>query len=114
VLSVSTVIKSSLQLLQQARIANIVYSTAGNGVPLGGELNRKYFKVNLLDTGLVSSLLDLRYTDVKNIRDINLINKGAVAEQVVGQLLRCNEKFYKDPSLFYWIREQRNANAEID
>ena len=38
----------------------------------------------------------------------------SLAEQFVGQQLLCNAASFADPQLFYWTRETRNANAEVD
>ena len=46
--------------------------------------------------------------------DINLGNKGAVSEQIVGQMLRTIEPFYIEPCLYYWARVESNASSEID
>lgn len=59
-------------------------------------------------------MLNVRLDKVYQIKDINLINAGGLSEQVVGQLLRSIEPFYVSPALFYWARENKNANAEID
>ncbi len=59
-------------------------------------------------------MLGLRLDQIYPVSDINLINIGGLSEQVVGQLLRNNHPFYIDPKLFYWNREQKNSNAEID
>ncbi len=42
------------------------------------------------------------------------VNEGALAEQFVGQQLVCAVPEFVDPQLFYWAREARNANAEVD
>lgn len=42
------------------------------------------------------------------------VNEGALAEQFVGQQLLCAAPAFEDPQLFYWAREARNANAEVD
>ena len=107
-------LKSALNLLCQARIAHRSYSTAGNGVPIAAEINDKFFKVIFLDVGLVSAMLNLTLDKVFQIEDINFINSGGLSEQVVGQLLATLEPFYVAPSLYYWVREKKNASAEID
>ena len=40
--------------------------------------------------------------------------KRDIAEQFTFQELLAYQDFHKDPSLFYWAREARNSNAEID
>ena len=46
--------------------------------------------------------------------DPTLVNRGAVAEQFVGQHLLYSEAPYLTPALHYWARETRNAAAELD
>ncbi|HSW70204.1 MAG TPA: AAA family ATPase [Gammaproteobacteria bacterium] len=107
-------IKQALNLLIKARLCHKVQSSSANGIPLGAEVNSKIFKIILIDVGLVSTMLGLRLHQFKNIEDILVINKGALAEQVVGQLLRLLSPFYVEPALYYWSRELANSNAEID
>ena len=75
--------------------------TAANGLPLGAEVNDKYLKVILLDVGLCSALLGLKLYELEDIQELILINKGGIAEQVTGQLLRTINPFYVEPSLYY-------------
>ena len=42
------------------------------------------------------------------------VNQGSLAEQFVGQELRCSALPFEDTPLFYWHREARSANAEVD
>lgn len=107
-------IKHSLELLCQARICHRVLGCAANGVPLMAELLDRYLKVIFLDIGLCSAALGLALDQLFPIDEISLINKGAIAEQVVGQLLRTINPFYAEPSLTYWHREEKGSNAEID
>lgn len=64
--------------------------------------------------GLCSAVLNLKWNDLEDISDLDLINKGAIAEQVTGQLLRASEPFYVEPGLYYWVRTERSSNAELD
>lgn len=107
-------IKQALDLLLKARLCHKVQSTNANGIPLGAEVNSKMFKIILIDVGMVSTMLGLKLHQFRNIQDILVINKGALAEQVVGQLLRLLSPFYIEPSLYYWNRESPSSNAEID
>lgn len=110
----SVKIKEALNLLCQARVSHKVKCTAANGVPLGAELNQKFLKGILLDVGLSSAILDLRLDALQDIEELDLINKGSIAEQVVGQLLRTIDPFNVEPSLYYWIRNEKGSDAEID
>lgn len=107
-------IKHALRLLNKAMVAHQISSTAANGVPLGAEVNEKYFKEIFLDVGLCSTSLGLILSQIKSAQDISLINRGGIAEQVVGQLLRTINPPYIEPALYYWQREKKGAEAEID
>ena len=108
------VIKEALDLLCKAKVCHRIYATSSNGVPLGAEILQQYFKVILLDVGLCSADLGLTLIEVESIHEIDLINKGGIAEQVVGQLLRTITPFYQEPALYYWVNTDKNASAEID
>lgn len=107
-------IKQATSLLSKALICHMVQSIRANGIPIGAEVNPKVFKMILMDVGLVSTLLGLRLHQFQNMDEILLINKGAIAEQVVGQLLRLLTPFYVEPRLYYWNRELSGSTAEID
>lgn len=110
----SVKIKEALNLLCQARVGHKIKCSAANGVPLGAEINDKFLKVLLLDVGLSSALLDLKLSTLEEIEELDMVNKGAIAEQVVGQLLRTIDPFNAEPALYYWIRNERGSDAEID
>ncbi|OGT32854.1 MAG: AAA family ATPase [Gammaproteobacteria bacterium RIFCSPHIGHO2_02_FULL_39_13] len=107
-------LKKALDLLCKARICYKIQVTHANGLPLLAEVNKKYYKVGLVDTGLASSLLGLRLGHLESVYDLNLVNEGAISEQVIAQLLRCIEPDYVEPHHFYWCRAEKNSNAEID
>lgn len=107
-------IKQALNLLNKARVIHAVVCTHGNGLPLSAETNKKYFKEISVDVGLCSGQLGLTLDEVQSISEISLINKGGIAEQVVGQILRTIFPFYVDPSLYCWMRTTPNSNAEVD
>lgn len=108
------ILKKALQLLNMARVCHKVFATQGNGVPLGAETKESFFKVILLDIGLVSCLLDIKLHQLKQLDTISLVNQGGLSEQLVGQLLRTLEPEYKEPKLYYWLREQKSSQAEVD
>jgi uncharacterized protein len=107
-------IKRALDLLCQAQLCYKVNSCAGNGIPLGAEIKDKFYKVILLDIGLVSSLLNLNLQDLSAIHNIHFINQGKLTEQLVGQLLRSIFPPYQEPVLYYWLREQTGSSSEVD
>lgn len=107
-------IKEALNLLCQARVGHKVKCTAANGLPLGAEINSKALKSILLDVGLCSAILDLRLTYLEDIEELEMINKGGIAEQATGQLLRTIDPCNVEPALYYWIRHEAGSDAEID
>ncbi|MCE5318379.1 MAG: AAA family ATPase [Parachlamydia sp.] len=107
-------IKEALNLLCQARVGHKVKCTAANGVPLGAEINSKFLKAILLDVGLSSAVLDLKLSTLEDINELDMVNKGGIAEQAAGQLLRTIEPFNVEPALYYWVRNERGSDAEID
>lgn len=107
-------IKQAINLLNKARICHRVSGSHANGVPLSAETKEKYFKEIFVDVGLCSVALDLNLNEINSVSEINLINQGAIAEQVVGQLLRTINPFYIQPALYYWVREEKGSSAEVD
>jgi predicted AAA+ superfamily ATPase len=107
-------LKQALSLLTKARVCHQVVRVAGNGLPLAAEENEKFFKVLFLDCGLCGASLGLTLHQINSVQDIIMINHGAVAEQLAGQLLRSLFPPYLSPSLYYWMREEKGSSAEID
>jgi uncharacterized protein len=107
-------LSESLRLLGMARIIHQVFHSACNGVPLGAEVNDKIFKILFLDVGLVSTACGLGALDYEREDDLQLVNQGKLSEQFVGQHLLDIRPPYAPPELYYWVREKRNAAAEVD
>jgi len=107
-------IKEALNLLCQARVGHKIKCSAANGVPLGAEIHAKAIKALLLDVGLSSAVLDLKLSTLEDIEELDMINKGGIAEQAVGQLLRTIDACTIEPALYYWIRHEAGSDAEID
>jgi predicted AAA+ superfamily ATPase len=110
----ATVVKDALNLLCKARVCYKVNATPANGLPLLAGVDHRRFKVEFIDVGLVSTLLELRLDQIEATKDINLINQGALSEQVVAQLLRCTVPEYIEAHNYYWCREEKSSNAEVD
>jgi predicted AAA+ superfamily ATPase len=107
-------LKHALHLLEMARIVYRVPHSDANGLPLGAEINDRYFKTLFLDVGLVCRICGLSMADIQSVDDMMLINSGAICEQFVGQHLLYAGRSYESPQLFYWMRQQGSANAEVD
>lgn len=102
----------AIDKLAMARVIHQVIRTAGNGLPLAAEENEKFFKMLFLDTGLISTMLNLGSRPLQE--DLLLINQGALAEQWVGQELLSSTAEHQQPRLHYWAREAKSSAAEID
>lgn len=107
-------IKEALELLSMSGIIMPVTHTSANGVPLGAEINTKFRKYLFMDTGLLQRLLNLDMDNVLLSSDVNLLNKGKLAEVFVGLELLKYESCYERQSLYYWLRLEKGAQAEID
>lgn len=107
-------LSESLHLLGMARIIHQVFHSACNGVPLGAEVNAKIFKILFLDVGLASTACGLGVLDYEKEDDLQLVNQGKMSEQFVGQHLLDARPLYAPPELYYWMREQKSASAEVD
>jgi hypothetical protein len=110
----SATLKQAFDLLAKAKVCNYVFSSSSNGLPLGAEVNEKYFKAIFLDCGLCSASLGLTLQQLQSIKELILINNGGIAEQIAGQLLRTIFPPFIMPSLYYWQRAEKKSNAEID
>ena len=110
----SSTIKNALALLHKARLCHSVRCVNANGVPVAAEVKEKIFKEIMQDVGLCNAMLGVDLYEMLNTDELTLIHSGGLAEQVTGQLLRTIFPFYSEPELFYWAREEKNANAEVD
>jgi uncharacterized protein len=107
-------IKEALLLLIKAGLVIPVTHTSAKGIPLGAGCNNKKQKMILIDTGLFQRLLGLDISEVMFSEEFNTINKGGIAEQFVGLELLKQMSPYRRHELYYWHREARNSNAEVD
>ena len=110
----SSTIKNALELLHKAHLCHSVRCVNASGVPIVATIKEKYFKEIVLDVGLCNAMLGVDLNEILNVNELTLIHSGGLTEQVTGQLLRTIFPFYVQPELFYWAREEKNANAEID
>lgn len=104
-------LKEALDMLEMSRVVHLIRHSPANGIPLDAEDVSKLFKPLFLDIGLCSHLCGLNLLGAEAVLTVN---EGMLAEQFVGQELLCQEPPFQSRRLFYWHREQKNANAEID
>ena len=107
-------IKEALLLLEMAGLLYSVTHSASNGIPLGAEINTKKRKMLLFDTGIYQRILGLDIGTLLLENDVNIINKGSISELFVGLELLKNTSCYEKNELYYWQREVRNSQAEVD
>jgi hypothetical protein len=110
----ASALRQAVELLCLARICHRVHASPAVGLPLGAGTAERPYKLILLDVGVVTASLGISLAGLENIEDLTLANKGAIAEQVVGQLLRLTFLSHREPTLFYWQRDQRGSEAEVD
>lgn len=114
-------VKKALDMLTLAGICIPVTRTDANGLPLGSEADIADRKMLFLDPGLMMRLLNMSLGNVSELTsqiligdEVDLVNKGPMAELVAGLEMQR----YRSPNLrhelFYWARQARNAQAEID
>ncbi|MBI5300168.1 MAG: AAA family ATPase, partial [Deltaproteobacteria bacterium] len=106
--------KVALELLVNAGLAYRVTHTSAGGIPLGAQTNPEKFKIILFDMGIHQRLLGLDLSLHVLKESIELISKGNLAELFVGLELMAYHDPGIRPQLFYWHREARASNAEID
>ena len=108
------VVKRAFDLLVTARVCHRIPAASAEGIPIHATVNQKKFKALFVDVGLVSASLGLQMTPNLKAGDVVLVNSGAIAEQAIGQLLRAVAPYYMDPTLHYWARDKKGAEAEVD
>ena len=81
-------------------------------IPLGAEINAKFRKYIVFDSGIYQRILGLELSDLLLKSDFDSINKGSIAELFVGlELMKVSDKRNE---LYYWQRESKNSQAEVD
>ncbi len=106
-------IKAAFELLETAGVIYKVKRASGAGLPFESSIKENHYKSIFLDIGLMHAVNGIYSQTIKE-KDLTAIYRGAVAEQFVGQELLTSGNQYKKTSLYYWAREEKNSNAEID
>lgn len=106
-------IKNAAKLLETAGIAIPCYHSSAQSPPLGAMQNDKKFKLFYFDIGIAQRLLGM---DIKQwlLNPLQLSNQGQIAEQFVAQEIVAYANFHKQAKLYYWHREAKSSNAEVD
>ena len=103
-----------VELMITAGIVNRVMYTSAQGMPLGAQADINIFKLIFLDIGLSQFILDLKIGDwfLNPLKEF--INKGTFVESFVGQELLAYENATKKAQLYYWKRDTKGSEAEVD
>jgi len=107
-------IKPALDLILLAGLAYKVPHTSAAGLPLGGQINPRKFKILPFDSGIHQRLLGLNLGEYLLQDHIQMVNKGSLAEITVGIQLLHYQSPISQAQLYYWHRESKSSNAEID
>lgn len=106
-------LKKAILLLEYADLIKRIMHTSATALPFATTVNEKKFKLQFLDVGLVQHASGMS-TQLLFESDLKKLNDGQLAEQFVGQHLIAHQNPFITPQLYFWARDQRNANAEID
>ncbi len=109
----SSEVRPAVEAVEKAGVIRRVFHSAGQALPLATDSNPGIAKLVMLDVGLMHAALRI---DAELVQQPNLlaIHRGAVAEQFAAQeLLACGPPD-REPELYFWAREQRNSQAEVD
>lgn len=114
-------VKQALDMLCDAGIVKIVQHSAGNGLPLGAEVNNKYRKYHYLDSGLMLRILDMELGSSGPLTEMilagaaeDLVNKGQVTEMMAGWEIVKNMSPRTEHDLYYWENTSDGGNSEVD
>lgn len=106
--------KEAINLLEMAGLVYKVYHTPGEGIPLGAGANYKKFKTLLHDVGIFQQLSGLRLSKLLIANNVDMLNKGNIAETFAGLELIKYSDVHEKKQLYYWHREKRGSSAEVD
>lgn len=114
-------VKKALNMLSDAGIIKRVSHTAANGLPLGAETNDKFRKYIYLDSGLMLRILDMDLGSARNLTELiiagsaeDLVNKGGLAEMVLGwEIVKYNNP-RSQHDLYYWENTAEGTRSEVD
>ena len=110
----SAEVRDAVDLLVKARVCHRVIHSHCSGLPLGGGIDDRTYKLLFMDVGLMNHVCGVDGPTVDAMDGIRLVNEGGIAEQYVGQELIALGDGERPPLLHYWLREARKGNAEVD
>ncbi|MEX0981633.1 MAG: AAA family ATPase [Bacteroidales bacterium] len=107
----SAFLKESIRKLELSRIIHTIKHTNAQQVPLTKYSRDDIYKTIFFDIGFVNHFNQIELIELENLITTS---EGMLAEQFVGQELLAQNQPWLDPQLYYWSREEKSSNAEID
>ena len=104
----------ALELLERANIIHLIRHVAGQGIPIGSDIDFDTFKIIYLDIGLCQSIIgsDISIWFLLPLEGFE--NRGEIAESFIGQELICYASPENKAELYFWKRKAKNSLAEVD
>ena len=102
--------RKAFDLLVKAKVLHKIPVCDPSGLPLGATVNQKKFKASMLDIGLLQRLCQVPVELELQQENLLAMCRGKLAEQFVAQELLV----WHGQELFYWARDARGSNAEVD
>jgi hypothetical protein len=102
--------RKAFDLLNKGQIVKKIPSCDPSGLPLGATANQKKFKASLMDIGLLQRICQVPAQLELQQDNMLAMYRGKLAEQFVAQELLA----WHSSELYYWAREARGSNAEVD
>ena len=103
-------LKAAIRQLSLAGLLAPIYYSDCAGIPLGAGINDLVYKLFVLDVGLLNRLNGVTWQN----RSVHLTTEGECAEQFVAQHLLYRRIQRETPQVYYWLREKKGSQAEID
>jgi len=103
-----------LELMEKAHVIHMVYHSSGQGIPLGAQADLRRCKVLFFDVAITQQLLGLDLKGWFLKPGDEFVNQGELVESFIGQEMMAYSPPNARSSLFYWQREARGSEAEVD
>jgi len=104
----------ALDLLVTAGVLHKIYQSAGQGIPLGAQIDVQDYKTIMLDVGISQAMLGLDLAPWFLTPQTEFINKGQLVEAFIGQEILTYQNPHIKKDLFYWHKETPASQAEVD
>ena len=104
-------VAEAFRALDLARIIQLIYPATSTQVPIMPDLKRSP-RLQFLDTGILNFAMGIQ-AELIGLKDFSDLYRGKIIQHIVSQQLQAihTELHYKPA---FWVRENNNANAEID